>query len=593
MDNLVKVKKIFPCCICVMFIFLMFQALSFRGEMPDVMKESQVKSEIVVWDSYQKEGLSEIWSYRKNHRITVKKVLYTGKYKNPCLLIGCTYSKLKVKLDGKEIYHFSASTHECPVTRMLYLFVDLPKDYNGKELVLEMCSSYPISYMREPTVMVGDRTDIVTVQIKKELPQCILGILIFIMGSISIITSVILNIFYHIPIKEGNYVGKAYLCIGGWLITECRMIMQFLNNYVLMYYINYVCFYFGFIFLIQNLGYVKNKSWKKRLKKTTRIYRYLFYIGTLGEFTHTYGYPDMQLIWFPAIAIGLGMSVFAHLKSKDRGKLLISLLYFCTFIIDGFCFYPKVYRNFGIGIGSSYLTICILFCFILNRYCVFFSGAVRVQVQNHALRIHLKSQLQQYTKMIQYYKELAVFRHDMKNRMLSIYTMLEQGMNKECLNYAGKFMDEIVHPKKYFETGNPVLDAILTEKQTESKHKNITFKTKLEIPPNLNIKEDDWITVIGNLLDNAIEAVEKINSSTREISIILIYRHGILFIQNENTVESSCVNFKVTSKKVTMQHGYGLLSIRETLKNYQGSFEIRIYDGKCTATANLECGVRE
>lgn len=590
MTSLVKVRKIFPCFIFVILIFLLIQGLSFRGVMPDVVEKSQVKSELVVWDSLQKEGVAQTQSYRKEHIITVRKVLNMKEYKNPCLLIGSTYSKLKVKLDGKEIYHFNSGTHELPVTRMIYLFVDLPKGYNGMELVMEMGSSYPISYMRQPTVIIGNRTDIVTAQLKKELPQCSVGILIFLMGSISIIISMILNIFYQIPIKEGNYVGKAYMCIGGWFITECRLIVQFLNNYVLIYYINYFCFYFGIIYLIQYLGYVENKKWRKWLKRITIFYRYLFYIGTLGEFTHKFGYLDMQLIWYPAAVIGLGMAVLAHIRSKDRGKQLISFLYFCTFIIDGFFFYPKVYRCFGTGIGSSYLTIFLLLCFILNRYCTFFSGAVREQVQNQALKIHLKAQVKHYTSMIQSYKDLTVFRHDMKNRMLTIYTMIQQGMNNECLNYIGKLINEMKRPKKYFETGNPVLDAILTEKKTESNYKNITFKTKLEIPRQLNIKDDDWITIIGNLIDNAIEATEKIKSSSREISIILVYRHRILFIHIENTVESSYADFKVTSKRNSMQHGYGLLSIRKALKNYQGNFDICIHEGRCLAEVHLECG---
>lgn len=595
MTGLVKAKKVFPCCIFVIFIFLLIQGLSFRGELPDIMKKSQEKSEFIIWDSFQKEGVSQTkrYCYRIDHRITVRKVLNAETYKNPCLLIGSTYSKLIVWLDGKEIYYFSAGTHELPVTRMLYLFVDLPQGYIGKELVLEMRSSYPISYMRDPTVIIGNRTDIVTAQLKKELSQCIIGILIFLMGSISIITSLILNIFYKIPIKEGNYVGKAYMCIGGWLITECRLIVQFLNNYVLMYYINYFCFYFGIIFLIQYLGHVENKKWKKRLKRITIFCRYIFYIGTLGEVTHKFGYLDMQMIWYPAAAIGLGMAILAHIRSKDRGRQLLSVLYFCTFIIDGFFFYPKVYRCFGIGVGSSYLTIVILLCFILNRYCIFFSGAVREQVQNQTLKIHLKTQVQHYTSMMQSYKDLTIFRHDMKNRMLSIYTLLDLGMNKECINYLGKLLDEMKRPEKYFETGNPVLDAILTEKQKETIHKNIIFQTNLKIPRQLDIKDDDWITIIGNLIDNAIEATEKIKSSAREISLTLAYRYRILFIQIENMVESPCVNFKVTSKRNAMQHGYGLLSIRKALKKYQGSFDISTHGCKCVAEVHLECAVKE
>ena len=98
---------------------------------------------------------------------------------------------------------------------------------------------------------------------------------------------------------------------------------------------------------------------------------------------------------------------------------------------------------------------------------------------------------------------------------------------------------------------------------------------------------------MGNLMDNAIEAAEKIKSPSREISLIMVYRHRMLFIQIENTVESSYVNFKITTKSNSMQHGYGLISIRKALKNYQGSFEIYIQGCKCLAEVHLECGVKE
>ncbi len=180
------------------------------------------------------------------------------------------------------------------------------------------------------------------------------------------------------------------------------------------------------------------------------------------------------------------------------------------------------------------------------------------------------------------HEELRQFRHDMKNRMLVIQQMIKEDKYDKALEYTEKMEEKLAKMEVYSTTGNIAIDSVINYKLTRANEKGIRVEPSIVIPENISISEDDIVVLLGNLLDNAIEAAESVKDD-KYINISCGYDRGNMFIHIENSHCSTIilVNGKiVTSKKDTTMHGIGLQSIDAIVQKYNGLLEIDYTDEK-------------
>ncbi len=192
------------------------------------------------------------------------------------------------------------------------------------------------------------------------------------------------------------------------------------------------------------------------------------------------------------------------------------------------------------------------------------------------------------------FKEMQQFRHDFKNHLIGLSEYVEQD-NKEKIR---EHMDILLHELKggYYEhkSGNLVVDAVTGYKFKIMKKKDIVFVTQFSIPEVLSFEETDLCVILGNILDNAIEASEKITKSCRRIELKMEYRPNSLFIVVKNKYAGRLSIDQrgklLTTKEEKSSHGIGIRSTERIARKYQGivtiependEFEIRIllYEG--------------
>ncbi|MCL2426740.1 MAG: ATP-binding protein, partial [Oscillospiraceae bacterium] len=131
----------------------------------------------------------------------------------------------------------------------------------------------------------------------------------------------------------------------------------------------------------------------------------------------------------------------------------------------------------------------------------------------------------------------------------------------------------------YSDTGNIAFDSIINFKIKDVVANHINFRLNIFIPPVLNIEVADVVTILGNLLDNAFEAVA--NVEDKVINLGVEVNKGILFIKLENTFDG-VVNYAdgksgtktITSRKEGEGHGYGLRNIQKSIEKYDGQMDI-------------------
>lgn len=104
------------------------------------------------------------------------------------------------------------------------------------------------------------------------------------------------------------------------------------------------------------------------------------------------------------------------------------------------------------------------------------------------------------------YRTMRGWRHDYHNHIQTLLAL--SGNEAQTKEYLLKLNDDLTAVDTVIKTGNVMVDAIINSKLSLIKSKNITVNAKAVVPPELKISEIDLCVVIGNLLDNALEACE-------------------------------------------------------------------------------------
>lgn len=191
---------------------------------------------------------------------------------------------------------------------------------------------------------------------------------------------------------------------------------------------------------------------------------------------------------------------------------------------------------------------------------------------------------QQIQNKSDYYKELAEKQrlsnkvvHDLKNQLFA----LEELMKNDPVSGSEEFKkitDKLLSVSAMTFTGIDSIDALITVKKLKMQENNIRFTHRLCVPKEMSLQTLDFCVVLGNLLDNAIEANEKLPKDDRFISLSAAQKQGYLSVQISNAVSERVRivnNGIITTKRNKEIHGFGLQSVTEIVEKYDGiiSFE--------------------
>ncbi|WP_160316126.1 sensor histidine kinase [Acetobacterium bakii] len=173
-------------------------------------------------------------------------------------------------------------------------------------------------------------------------------------------------------------------------------------------------------------------------------------------------------------------------------------------------------------------------------------------------------------------KTTKAMRHDLRNHLSAIYALVEKGEKDAALKHLTKMTDVYDDKKQYACTENIDIDSILNFKIQAAEQQNIKIALDLSIPEKMRIHSFDLAIILGNLLDNAIEAVTELEKE-RQIKTKINYDKGRLIILVENPYQGERLkvgNRYPTTNTEPSQHGLGLENVQSVLQKYDGSMEI-------------------
>jgi len=191
------------------------------------------------------------------------------------------------------------------------------------------------------------------------------------------------------------------------------------------------------------------------------------------------------------------------------------------------------------------------------------------------LQIHSEYMIEKENMM----NEFRRTKHDLKHKLLNILDLLNNKKYDELEKYIEDIADlKILEKITISNTDNTLVDALINYKYETAKKLGIKMKVKMDIPYNLPFDNADLCIILGNALDNAIEASEKVSKDKAFINLMMRYAEENLVIVVENYYDGKNKMTKdggfVTSKKDQFNHGIGLNSIQNALNKYNGKMSI-------------------
>ena len=193
-----------------------------------------------------------------------------------------------------------------------------------------------------------------------------------------------------------------------------------------------------------------------------------------------------------------------------------------------------------------------------------------------------KEYYQKEAIIIQQKQELQrQFRHDLKNRMQILRELAESENMAELKRYLSDFEKRAKEQETFSNTGNLIIDSIVNSKLQDTKEMGIEVACNVVLPASIEVNTDDMVVILGNLLDNAIEACERVKT-TKYIKLFMKYEAGCIIIRIKNSYDQILNKDGgkiVTRKKDKTLHGIGIKSIKSTVDKYNGTIEI-LSEGK-------------
>lgn len=191
---------------------------------------------------------------------------------------------------------------------------------------------------------------------------------------------------------------------------------------------------------------------------------------------------------------------------------------------------------------------------------------------------------QQLEYNVNYYKELAHRQqitnktmHDLKNQLFALREILKENP-KDGTERINDICEDVLASYSLRFTGIEAVDALITSKVQTMEEHGIKFSNSIYISMENTLDVFDLCVLLGNLLDNAIEANQKVEIKDRYISLNIIQQFDFLSINISNAVNENVKIDKTgiaTTKKNKELHGFGLQSVKEIVNKYNGNYTFR------------------
>ncbi len=357
------------------------------------------------------------------------------------------------------------------------------------------------------------------------------------------ITSLVVGIMINIPIL--NFA----VCIIGIFAMTCAFEGKVLKKILVTFSVailNAVCDIIAYMILVKNNPDVQTD---------------IAYVFTIL----------LVLICEQIISLIMRNTQDKHITPDNFGVLI--LIPICSLVILYVTTKAAIDRFSFIVMATSVMIINLLVFYIYqkmleNYLSKFMLELAEERAKAYANEIDIMSRTQKRIRSIQ---------HDMRHHIIELKNLLRRGRDDEMELYLNSMENAINITKEYAHSGNYQIDSLLNFLLQEANEKLEDVSVQIKIPSDVEINTFKVNTILGNLLENAIEAASQ--SDEKKLVLDIAMEKGVLYIQISNTYKGEVMkigNEFVTSKTDKDNHGIGLNSVRELVEEENGSLVINV-----------------
>lgn len=425
-------------------------------------------------------------------------------------------------------------------------------------------------------------------------------IMIFFANLISmILCAIILDCFFSIfgarKFERKAYIvlfNLGYICLG----MICNIFIKNQIAYILVMFVLTVLYS-----LLFNLQIAKRIYTTISIQIIVILSEFLFslLIGALSDLTPEELSSNI-IVYMSAVALSK-VTVFAIIKPismrashKNAQKMPKQILIgFIILPITSFAvmFYMTKSLYIADSLSAKIVGLCISALLVISNVIIFFlfENILRVKDREQEMTqkaLLLESEKQYYADLYEKQSTSDKVMHDLKHKFYAFRDLMVNDCDKAKGMVDGLY-EELESVQKMKITGKVSVDSLLNTKISQAKQSGIDIKITSFLTDNITVNDIDLCVILGNLLDNSIEACLKDKKSDKKtIYAQMLQDEGRMIIKINNTYENIAFEGK-TSKKDKFHHGFGLQNVKELIEKYEGYYLVDKKDNIYSTTVIL------
>jgi hypothetical protein len=300
---------------------------------------------------------------------------------------------------------------------------------------------------------------------------------------------------------------------------------------------------------------------------------------------------DEFSLWIIVLSKLITLLLFEFIIRKRTGNLVIEFSYFkelsLVIIVNIILLLGVVYAFSNIKNIENNINNIILFFFGIVLIISIFMIVLIFKIEKKSKEeLATKLKLQQIElelklneDMINITDKLRKLRHDMNNHIGIIKTLVHTQKYDDLQEYITQIYEDVEVANDLVITENKTISVLLNAKKNKAKEKNIDFQSMIAMK-EINMQNKDICALLGNILDNAIEAAEQVTSNKFiQLTMQKTQQGCVISCENSLCVKPVIKKGKfITSKSDTLLHGIGTENIKDIVAKYKGEVHFNFDD---------------
>lgn len=234
---------------------------------------------------------------------------------------------------------------------------------------------------------------------------------------------------------------------------------------------------------------------------------------------------------------------------------------------------PEILRRFSLLTGLVVTFVVIIGC-IAFIYTVY--SKKNTEMERKIERIRFESQQKYYEDVLEKDEGMRRFRHDIRKHMLVIKTLCEEKKMNEVKKYVDELYDDFERCEVIY-TGNIVSDCFISAAIENLRNEdNFEYRIMGKFPEKLRISNNDFCILLANALENAQNAIKKVDGEKRLMVEIKNYREQVYIIIANSALPEEILNLNQGKRR---EHGYGTINMKQVVEKYGGEINFSFAEG--------------